>query len=275
VLIDLSGTSPATATVWRCGLALPVLVLLAARERGRSEPLPRARLGYAIVGGALFAGDVLLWTQAIGEVGAGLSTVVVNLQVVLVPLLAWIVDREPVTGRYLAAVPVVLAGAVLTAGLVGGAGVGSDPLLGTIHAALAALCYTGFLFLLRRGGHQGQIVRSYTWMTAAALVFAVAVGALWDGVDVAPGWAAVGWLALVALSGQVIGWLLVAKFSPRLPSHVGAVLLLLTPVGAVLLAAVVLGERPTPTQLTGCAMILCSAYLATSRRRRRPAEPCG
>jgi len=51
--------------------------------------------------GALFAGDMLLWTQAIGEVGAGLSTVLVNVQVVMVALLAWAVDREPVPHRFL------------------------------------------------------------------------------------------------------------------------------------------------------------------------------
>jgi len=33
--------------------------------------------------------------------GAGLSTVVVNLQVVFVPALAWLVEREPVRHRYL------------------------------------------------------------------------------------------------------------------------------------------------------------------------------
>ncbi|GAB1334018.1 hypothetical protein ACE1SV_06080 [Streptomyces sp. E-15] len=58
----------------------------------------------------------------------------------------------------------------------------------------------------------------------------------------------------------MVGWLLVATASPRLASHVGAVLLLLTPLGAV-----VLGERPTALQLAGCALILVSAYRASAR----------
>jgi drug/metabolite transporter (DMT)-like permease len=49
-----------------------------------------------------------------------------------------------------------------------------------------------------------------------------------------------------------VGGLLVAAASPGLASHVGAVLLMLTPVGAVVLGAVVLGERPTPLQLVVC-----------------------
>ncbi|WP_051796034.1 EamA family transporter [Kibdelosporangium aridum] len=77
---------------------------------------------------------------------------------------------------------------------------------------------------------------------------------------------AIGWLLAIAACGQVLGWLLVAVYSPRLSSHVGATLLLLTPVGAVLLGAVVLGEHPTWPQLAGCLLILAGAQFATIHR---------
>lgn len=265
VLISLSHTSPGTASVYRCVLALPFLALFAVRERRSAGPPPRTHQLRAAVAGALFSGDMLLWTQAIAEVGAGLSTVIVNLQVVLVPWLAWLVDREPVTRRFLLAVPVVLVGVILTSGVVGESGVGTDPFWGTVHAALAALCYAGFLFLLRRGGQEGQPIQSYGVATASAAAVSAVVGTLWQGVDPTPGWVAVGWLLLVALCGQVVGWLLVAVCSPRLPSHVSSVLLLLTPVGALALGAIVLAERPAPAQLLGCVLILGSVALVTSR----------
>jgi hypothetical protein len=44
-------------------------------------------------------------TQAIPEVGAGLSTVLVNTQVVIVPLLAWLVDRERSGPRFVLSCP--------------------------------------------------------------------------------------------------------------------------------------------------------------------------
>ncbi|MER5387918.1 DMT family transporter [Saccharopolyspora sp. NPDC002686] len=256
VFVSLSGTSPGTASVYRCALALPFLALLAFRERRGETPPSQRRPGLALAAGTLFSVDMLLWTQAIAEVGAGLSAVIVNLQVVLVPALAWLVDREPVTRRYLLAMPVVLLGVVLTSGLLDGGGTGADPVAGTIHAALAALCYSGFLFLLRRSGRRGQTVRSYLAMMASAALVSAVLGAVWTGVDLFPGWAAVGWLLLVAVCGQVLGWLLVAVCLPHLSSQVGAVLLLLTPVGALVLGAVVLAERPTPLQLVGCALIL-------------------
>lgn len=216
---------------------------------------------YALLAGALFAGDMLLWAQAILEIGAGLSTVIVNLQVVLVPVLAWLVDRERVPRRYLPCVGVMLFGVVLTAGILDHRGAAHST-SGTVHATIAALCYAGFLFLLRRGGHSGHVTESYAMLTVSAAAVSLGVGALWHGITVTPGWTATGWLLVTALTGQVIGWLLVAVSTPRLPSHVGPVLLLFTPVGALILGAAVLGERPTPPQLLGGALILVGAYLA-------------
>lgn len=269
VVIGLSGASPGTASFYRCLFALPPLVALALRERRREPGLSRGDAGLAALAGVLFAGDMLLWTQVIEEVGAGLSTVLVNLQVVLVPLLARLVDGESVSRRYPPATALALLGVVLASGLLEAGASGRDPVRGTVHAVVAALCYSGFLFLLRRGGRNGGAVRTYTVAIAVAASVSLAVGTFWHGVSLLPGWPVVGWMLLVALCGQVGGWLLVAVCAPRLSSHVGAVLLLLTPVGALALGALVLGERPTPLQLVGGALILAAAYVVTSRGLRR------
>jgi drug/metabolite transporter (DMT)-like permease len=271
VLVSLSAASPGTASFWRCLFALPALLIAAALERRRDGPRrPRRLMAWAA--GALFAGDMLLWTQAIGEIGAGMSTVLVNVQVVLVPLLALLVDGERPTRRYVAALPVLIVGVVLTAGVFDGGGTGPDPVRGAVHAVLAAVCYSGFLFLLRRGGGAGAPLRSYVDVTVAAAAGSLLIGALWQGVDLTPGWPAIGWLVLVALTGQVLGWLLVALASPHLPGQTAAVLLLLTPVGAVALGAVVLAERATPLQVAGCVLVLAGAYWASTGDAERRAE---
>ena len=59
--------------------------------------------------------------------------------------------------------------------------------------------------------------------------------------------------------------LLVALSSPLLRVEVSSALLLLTPVGALLLAAVVLGQVPSAWQAIGCVLILTSAYWITAR----------
>lgn len=196
----------------------------------------------------------------------------VNAQVVVVPLLAMLVDRERVGRAFLVFLPFMVTGLLLTGGVFETGTTGGDPLWGTIHAVLAALCYSGFLFLLRRGGHAGQVVQSYRTAIATAALVAIAAGAAWQGVTLDPGWAAFGWLAATAACGQICGWLLVAVATPRLSSSVGAFLLMLTPVGALVLSAFVLGEQPTALQLLGCAIVLASAYAVSSSTRGRVSE---
>lgn len=266
VFIDVSRTSPATATLFRCAFSVPLLVPFVVAEC-RRHGLPSGRQArYAVLAGIFFAGDALWWTQAIGEVGAGLSTVLVNAQVAIVPLLALLIDREPISRRFLAVLPVMVVGIVLTGGVLEPHAAGTDPVAGTWHATVAAVCYSGFLFLLRRGGGEGHAISNYLVVVLTAALAALVVGPLWGQLDLTPTAEQVGWLVLIAVAGQVTGWLLVGLASPHLRAEVGAALLLLTPVGALLLGAVFLSENPSVVQLGGCALVLGSAYAAAARR---------
>ena len=66
-----------------------------------------------------------------------------------------------------------------------------------------------------------------------------------------PTWPSHGWLVILALSAQVVGYLLISVALPRLPSAVTSIVLLIQPVAAVGLAMLILGESPSPTQLLG------------------------
>lgn len=266
LFVALSNTSPGTASFYRCVFALPLLAPLAIVERQRRGAPTAHQHGWAAAAGVLFAADTLLWTQAIYEVGVGLSAVLVNTQVVMVPLLARLIDRESLSIRFFVLLPVVAVGAVLTGGLFETGVTGSAPIAGTVHSALAALCYSVFLFLLRRGGPNRPPVQSYVTIMVSAAVAALIGGALWGGVSLAPGWGPTGWLVLTAICGQVLGWLLVALGSPSLRVEVSSPLLLLTPVGALVLAAAVLAQMPSVLQVLGCILILGSAYFITVGR---------
>src|SRR4051812_27543260 len=129
VFVPLAHVSTGTVTLFRSLLSMPLLVPMALSE-ARSTPArpPRARW-MAPAAGVLLAGDILLWNQAIADSGAGIATVIVNAQVVLVPLLGWIFLRERPTAAFAVVVPIMLAGVALAGGVVGG-GSGRDPAQG-------------------------------------------------------------------------------------------------------------------------------------------------
>jgi drug/metabolite transporter (DMT)-like permease len=113
ILVALAGVSPSTAAVFRCAYALPVLGAVAVAERRRHGPPPKGSWWRGAAAGAFFAADLILWHHAIADIGAGLATVLANLQVVLVAVAAWLLLDEDPAPLQLAGVAVVVVGIVV------------------------------------------------------------------------------------------------------------------------------------------------------------------
>jgi drug/metabolite transporter (DMT)-like permease len=266
--------TPSTAAFYRCAYALPALLAIALVERRRFGPRgPRARR-LAWLAGAFFAADLILWHHSIAGVGAGLATVLGNVQVVLVPIAAWLLLSERPGARIVAAVPVVLIGVVLISGVIGEGAYGSDPGLGVLFGVLTAVAYAGFLLTLRAGSI--DVRRSGGALFHATLASALAVvpaGWLLGELELRTSWESFAWLVTLALTSQVLGWLLIAAALPRAKAAVSSVVLTLQPVAAVLLAIVLVDEEPSAVQLAGVAVVICGIVLATARRRGGRSEP--
>lgn len=187
----------------------------------------------------------------------------------LVAVAAWALLGERPSARVVLAVPLVFAGAVLISGVVGEGAYGDDPARGTLYGVLTAVAYTGFILVLREMGR--DLRRPAGPLFAATLVatlVAAAAGVLLGEADFKPSWPAHGWLVTLALTSQVLGWLLIAVALPRLPASLTSVVLTVQPVGSVLLGIVLLGEDPAVLQLAGVAVIVAGIVIAT----RRPAR---
>ncbi|MEO7982306.1 MAG: DMT family transporter [Sporichthyaceae bacterium] len=270
-LVRPADVAPVTAATFRCLYALPVLGVLLVREDRRYGRRPaRARL-LAAASGVFFAVDLVLWHHAIGAVGAGIATVLGNLQVVVVGFLAWWLLGERPGRRLLLAVPVVMLGVLLISGLVGAGAYGEHPGLGEVFGLGTSLAYGVFLLLLRQGSTDLRRAAGPLFdATAVAVPVCVLLAPVSGGIDLVPAWPSHGWLALLALTSQVVGWLLIAVSLPRVPAALTSVVLLLQPVASVGLSAAVLDDRPSPVQLLGCAIVLAGVIGATAGRRQRP-----
>jgi drug/metabolite transporter (DMT)-like permease len=244
---------------------------VAVLEQRRYGPLPATTVRLAALAGVFFAGDLLFWHHAIEAVGAGLATVLGNLQVLVVGLVAWLVLRERPSTAIFAALPVVLVGVALISGLGGGA-YGKDPLLGVALGLGTACCYAGYLLVIRRGGRDlRRPAGPVAIATASTAAVAVLVGLIGGDLDLAPAPASLAWLALLGLTSQSAGYLLISLSLPRLPAVVTSIILLTQPVASVFLAIVLLGESPSWLQLVGVALVVGGIAIATLSGRGRAA----
>jgi drug/metabolite transporter (DMT)-like permease len=274
--------------LFRCLFALPVLGVLALLERRSGVQLPARNRWLARLSGVFFAGALILWSPAITAIGAGLSTVLTNLQVLMVPPVAWLLYRERPKRPLLLALPVMLAGVALIAGLGGAHAYGAHPLEGVAYGVMCSAMYAGFIIVMQRatvpapadrdlqesngalqesnGALQGTgrapvaqpLYQATLGATVSSLGYSVALGEFHLG----PAWPTLGWLVLLAMTSQVVGWLLITVSMPRLPSGIVAALLLVQPAGAVALSAAFLRERPSVEQLAGVLLVLAGVFIA-------------
>ncbi|HEX5301263.1 MAG TPA: DMT family transporter [Streptosporangiaceae bacterium] len=290
VLMRLAGTSASLTALGRCVFALPVLGALAWLERRRgAPPMPSRRRWLARLAGVILAADLIVWDHAIGAIGAGLGTVVGNLEVLIISVLAWMFLGERPRRSLVLASPVMLAGLVLVGGLIDGPGsraYGADPGLGVAYGAGVALLYAVYILMLRQataspGSPAGAAPRAPAAVAeplfeatvgaaAGSVVLGLALGDFQHGFGPSA-WTAIGWLALLALTSQVIGWLLITVSMPRLAAGMIGALLLIQPAGSVALSYLFLGEHPSELQLAGVILMLAGVVIAVSGRP--PAVP--
>lgn len=270
ILVRLADVTPATAAFFRCAYALPLLAVLAALERRRHGPRERRSRLLGLTAGAIFAADLIFWNYSIKAVGAGLATVLGSVQVVLVALIAWAALGERPTSRTLVSIPIALTGVVLISGVVGSGAYGDDPLLGVIYGLLTAISYAFFLLIVREAGSSERPAAGplFDATLSGAVCCAIAGLAIGD-LDWVPDAESQAWLVVLALSSQVLGWMLIMTSLPRLPAALTSILLVLQPVTAVLLGAVLLGESPSAIQLSGVAIVVAAVGFATLGTRSR------
>ena len=277
-LAKLSGASPAVVTLFRVAVALPFLALLARREGHRAAPRDRA---LAFIAGGLFALDLQCFHVSIPLLGVGLATVVPNAQVFMVGLFAALAgERTP--GRAIAAIPFAFVGLLMLARVLDPFGVngladpsviaaGSDPAQGVLWGLGAAAFYGLYLIITRRistSATGSTAVGPFTMLRDSALgTIAVSLFlALLTGSLLPPEiWPGVGWLVLLALMSQVLGYPLINASIPHLPSVVGSVLLFVQPLMTLVAGVIVFGEVPTPGQLVG-ALVLFGGVLVAARK---------
>jgi drug/metabolite transporter (DMT)-like permease len=259
-----AAVSPSTGTFYRAVFGLPILVLVALGERRRHGPLPREAIWLAALAGVFFTGDLMFWHHAIEAVGAGLGTVLGNLQVIIVGFVAWLLLGERPSRATLLALPVVLFGVVLISGIVGDDAYGAAPQLGVLLGLATACCYAAYLLLIRRGGRdERRPAGPVAVATVLVAVCAFGVGEVVGDLDLTPSFESLFWLALLGITSQSVGYLLISISLPRLPAIITSIILLAQPVMSIALARLLVDETPSTTQLIGVAFVIGGIAAAT------------
>lgn len=255
VLVKLSEAPPVALAFWRVMLAwlvlLPVVLL---RERRQLRTLPRRDALWAFCSGLFLASHYGVWFLSLRMTNVASSTVLVTTQPIWVLLIAYVLWRERVALRSLAGIAIALVGVYF----IGSHGLaqGGGEFLGDVLAVAAAILVSGYLLI-------GQRIRArvplfvYVFLVYGAAALGLGIFA-WATKTPLIGYGAREWQLFAALAAvptlfghTVFNWAL-----QYVPASLVSVGVLGEPVGAVVLALLLLGEVPAPVQIGAGALIL-------------------
>ncbi len=120
-----------------------------------------------------------------------MASVVVNVQVVVVPALSWLVFGHRVPMRFVFALPFMFTGIALAGGVFGGWGEPATTCCGgTALSLVSGIAYGGYIFVVGRTGEADRAASQVLISTTSAGIAGSVIGSLWGRIDFVPGWEA-------------------------------------------------------------------------------------
>ncbi|OYO18632.1 EamA family transporter [Enemella dayhoffiae] len=242
-------------------LMLPLVLRHGVRPRIRENWRPYLLLTLTNV-----IGFIGLQTLALNALPSGLGGVVIYLQPVLVAILARFWLGEPLGPGKAIGLLVAFGGIVV----VSAAAMGGHVSLGGILLAATA----AFSWALGTVGFKHSAPRLGAWWSVAVpflaggMVLTVA-GLAVEGPRVRPAPGFFGAWAFAGVLGTGVAWMLYFWLVAQGEAGRTASRIFFVPILALLIGAVVLGERLSPMLLVGAGLVVVGVYLVN--RRRRPA----
>ena len=273
-LLAAEGMAPTPIGAWRLIFGGTLLLALALAFR-KSLALSKRRWMWAALLGVIFAADLFVWHKSVIIIGAGMATILGNMQVFFTSALGSILYKEKLTTLFKIAVPLALAGVALLTGIGSELEFSARYLSGVGFGLATAVIYAIYLIALKGSSHDARLspeekqaspLALLGWMSLVSAGLLTGAGKL-EGVALAPmtqlGWVYSFSLALIA---QVLGWLAIYHSLSKLPASRAALILLLQPTFASIWGAILFHETLTLLQLGGAALTLFAIYLGSARR---------
>ncbi|MEW5909340.1 MAG: DMT family transporter [Thermodesulfobacteriota bacterium] len=215
--------------------------------------------------GILFAMDLFLWHRSIHYIGPGLSTILANFQVFFLALFGGLILREKPNRKLIAAIPMAMLGLYLLAGVQWNS-LGSTYQTGVWLGLATAACYAAYLLVLRKVQGSRKAPSPIMSLMIISLVCAGALGA--ESFSRGESFAIPDPQTLISLLSygtlcQVIGWILITKGLPGVPSTLAGLLLLLQPTLSFVWDILFFSRPTTLSDISGALLALCAIYLGT------------
>ena len=152
--VKASNMDPATQAFLRVILGFLILLPLGLHEIRRKGGLHRQGIILAAISGIFLGVDFVAWNYSIFLIGSGVAAILLNLQVVIVPMLTALIDKVKLPKSFVFILPIMIVGVLFTGGVFEPAEGAAGPamiggiktsVIGTAAGLTSGLCYSLYL----------------------------------------------------------------------------------------------------------------------------------
>ena len=274
IFVRWAGTPGPVSAFYRVLIAAAVLMpwrlAVTRKPRAASAAAARRARWIAVAGGVFFALDLALWNTAVMQTQAAVASLLGNLTPVFVGLLSWIVLARRPHGPFWAGLVLSLIGCTLTISAHLGGDTGAGTLAGDALAIAASAFFGAYLLATERIRATLDTLTFNTFAIAGSVV-TLGVICAWLGLPLV-GYPPRTWLALAGLGliSQLGAYYALVYALGHLPATVTSVSLLAQLPGTAILAALLLGEPLSASQIAGTAIVLAGIYVVNRMEAVQP-----
>ena len=243
--------------------ALFPLLICSKKERQELKDWSVKEWLMASLSGAIVAADYVIWFESLRFTSVASSTVLVALQPLFSILFGYLLLSEKADRSQLIGCAIAIVGSVIIGGgdlMISGKALFGD-LLALLAAALIPLYFLiGQVIRQKRSAVTYSVV-SYGASTIVLLLYALMKGDPFAGYPAGTWWSLIGLAVIATVGGQFVFTLLLRK----IPATAVTMSILGEPVGTIILAFFLLGERINLQQFIGIVMILAGLWIAARK----------
>ena len=259
--VEFSHLDAVASSFYRLGIGGITLLLIALL---RKEPfLKGSLLILCFLAAFVISLDLVAWHQSVLYIGAGLSTVLANLEMFFLILIGALFFRERLPSSFIKISAAIVLGICCLV----------HPYffefhtrnaLGIVFGLGASLIYSIYLLLLKMIRTKDSGISSLPMLAticlSGALILGIFIAFTPSATFSIPDWRSFGYIFSNAMLCQVLGWLFITKGIKQVSLSLSGILMLAQPALTFLIDCLFLGRNTHWLQTSGCIILLAAVY---------------
>ena len=271
VFVNLVSIEPTVSGFYRMlfgSIALFIIYLI----KNNENPLRKNISKFIVLGAILFSLDLWFWHRSIIYVGPGLSTLLANFQILILPFLALIFFNQKTQRIQIFSIFLGLLGLFLITGQSWDIA-GNNYKLGVLFGLLTAISYAGYIISIKRIDHNAAVNSDpifnllFISLISAGLLF------LFSIIEQVPleikSSSELIWMICYGLFSHVIGWFFILNGLQKISAVTAGIILLTQPILSYVWDFIIFKKVILPIEYFGIVSVLLAMIITIKSENQK------